>query len=390
MTATVPPAQLPALFSEEYTTDPYPTLAHYRETKPVTREHVDFHVVPEVWFVTEYETAKQVQADPRFVRRAPFEEDDPANFDSPAPEHTRIRGLVQKAFTHRRVQSLAEPIQRLTDSFIDGFAESGSADLVDRLSYPLPIAVICEMLGVPREDWEDVRERTRPILHGEWLEEREKGFRQTMPYLMELIQNKRSAPGEDLVSGLIQAQEAGDRLSDQEILPLLMSLLIAGYMTTSSLISSSVHSLLHNPHQLARLRAEPGLIHTAVEEFLRYQSSFATVSAFATEQTEVGGVSVAKGEAVLVSLHAANRDPKQFADPDRLDLGRNPNPHFAFSVGMHRCLGAPLARLEARIAVETILRRLPDLRLAGETPWHGYGIRALDRLPVEFVASSTD
>ncbi|KPI11986.1 Linalool 8-monooxygenase [Actinobacteria bacterium OK074] len=375
---------VPEIYGPRFVQDPYPTLAHLRGTEPVSWVRAPFLITDGAWLVTRYDLAKDVLGDARFGRRHPGEEGAP-NFDSDPPDHTRLRGLVLKAFTNRRVQALRTRIQQLTDGFVDGFAARGGAELVGEFALALPIAVICELLGVPEDEYDDVRRRTEGFGRGEEMEPRMRAFQLTIPYVTDLVARKRAAPGDDLTSALVAARDGENRLDEEELVNLLMTVLVAGYITTTRLISSGIHLLLGHPDQLGLLLRDPALITPAVEEFLRYETPFSSVATFPHEETELHGVRIRPGDTVLVSLHGANRDPRRFADPDRLDITRDPNPHLAFTTGMHRCLGAPLARMEAAVAIGTLVRRLPDLRPAGPSRWEGMGMRGIDALPVEFT-----
>ncbi len=360
--------------------DPYPGLARLRERGPAVRVQTSF--MGEVWLVSRYELARELLADPRFSRRR-ADDGEVAAVDSDPPDHTRIRKLVGKAFTHHRIQRLRPWVQNLVDGMLDELAASaGPVDLLDRLAYPLPIAVICEMLGAPESDRADVRERTEKILAGEVAENREEVYSRTKAYITRLIATKRANPGDDLTSALIAAREGGSRFTEPELVELGIALIAAGYATTTNLIGNGIHALLTNPDQLDLLRRQPALIDSAVEEFLRYESSFSAAGQIAKEDVEIEDLVIRQGDVVLISFCGANRDPLRFPDPDRLDITRGPNPHLAFSHGIHHCLGAPLARMEARIAIGTLVRRFPRVRLSGATRWRENIMRGLHELPV--------
>ncbi|WP_370942172.1 cytochrome P450 [Amycolatopsis sp. cg5] len=359
--------------------DPYPGLARLRELGPAVRAHTSF--MGEVWLVTRYDLARELLADPRFSRRRP-DDGEVAAVDSDPPDHTRIRRLVGKAFTHHRIQRLRGWVQELVDGMLDELDTEGPVDLLDRFAYRLPIAVICEMLGAPESDRDDVRARTEKILAGEVAENREEVYDRTKDYIVELIARKRAEPGEDLLSALIAARDGDAVLSEPELVELGIALIAAGYATTTNLIGNGIHALLTNPDQLALLRERPELIGSAVEEFLRYESSFSAAGQIAREDIETAGLRIRAGDVVLISFCGANRDPRRFPDPDRLDITRDPNPHLAFSHGIHHCLGAPLARLEAEIAIGTVVRRFPGLALAGPVSWRENIMRGLHALPV--------
>ncbi|RKT55612.1 cytochrome P450 family protein [Saccharothrix australiensis] len=374
MTSVIPLAESPVCAA-----DPYPRLARLRELGPAVRVQTAF--MGEVWLVTGYDLARELLADPRFSRRGP-EENAVAAVDSDPPDHTRIRKLVGKAFTHRRIQSLEPWLRALVDDMLDELPTTGVVDLLDRFAYPLPIAVISELLGAPAADRVDIRRRTEKILAGEVAENREEVYARTKEYVVGLIAAKRAEPGDDLMSALIAARDGDSRLSEPELVELGIALIAAGYATTTNLVGNGVHALLTHPDQLALLRARPELIEPAVEEFLRFESSFSAAGQIAREDVGVGDLTIRAGEVVLISFCGANRDPRRFPEPDRLDITRSPNPHLAFSHGIHHCLGAPLARLEARVAIDALVRRFPDLRLAGPVRWRENIMRGLHELPV--------
>ncbi|MFG1950385.1 cytochrome P450 [Micromonospora sp. NPDC048830] len=362
------------------TEDPYPGLDRLREAGPLVRVQTTF--MGEVWLVTRYDLARELLADLRFSRRRP-DDGEVAAVDSDPPDHTRIRKLVRQAFTLRRVTGLRGWVQELVDGMLDELETDRPVDLLDRFAYPLPIAVICEMLGAPAEDRADVRARTEKILAGEVAENREEVYERTKQYIVDLIETKRRSPGNDLMSALIAAHDGGERLSGPELVELGIALIAAGYATTTNLIGNGIHALLTNPGQHSLLKQHPELIGTAVEEFLRYESSFSAAGQIAKEDVNLeDGTVIRKGDVVLVSFGGANRDPRRFPDPHRLDITRDPNPHLAFSHGIHHCLGAPLARMEAQVAIGTIVRRFPSMRLAGEVRWRANIMRGLHELPV--------
>ncbi|MFJ8957554.1 cytochrome P450 [Streptomyces sp. NPDC102381] len=371
---TVPLADSPIAVA-----DPYPGLDRLRQEGPLVRVETTF--MGEVWLVTRYDLARELLADLRFSRRR--DDDGPvAAVDSDPPDHTRIRRLVRKAFTHRRIEELRDWVQALVDGMLDGLETDRPIDLLDRFAYPLPIAVICEMLGAPAKDRADVRARTEKILAGEVEENREDVYARTKEYIVDLIAQKRRAPGDDLMSGLIAARDGGERLSEPELVELGIALIAAGYATTTNLIGNGVHALLTHPAQHALLKERPELIGSAVEEFLRYESSFSAAGQIAREDVQVEGMTIRKGEVLLVSFCGANHDPAKFPDPHRLDITRETSGHLAFSHGIHHCLGAPLARLEAQVAIGTLVRRFPDIRLAGPVRWRENIMRGLHKLPV--------
>ena len=307
------------------------------------------------------------------------------------PDHTRLRRLVSKAFTPPRAEALAPRVEELVDELLEPAVRRGSIELLQELAYPLPARVICDLLGVPRGDDELVVRLApalatgldpSPMRTAEAVAAADRAVVELTEYLDGLIESKRRAPGDDLLSALLAAEDDGDTLTHEELVGTVVLLLIAGHETTANLIGNGVLALLRHPAQLARLRNDPGLDRTAVEELLRYDSPVQMTQRIALAPVELGDVTVPAGHMVIACLGAANRDPAVFERPDELDVGRSPNPHVALSGGAHFCLGAPLARMEARIAVPAIVRRLPGLRLAGPPPRRrpSFTIRALQRL----------
>jgi cytochrome P450 len=319
------------------------------------------------------------------------------------PDHTRLRRLVSKAFTPRRVAEFEPRVQQLTDRLIDSFAGRGSADLIHEFAFPLPIYAICDLLGVPAEDQDDFRDWAGMMIrHGGGPRGGvARAVKRMRGYLAELIHRKRAAlaerpePGEDLISGLIRASDHGEHLTENEAAAMAFILLFAGFETTVNLIGNGTYALLRNPGERARLqgalhRGDTALLGTAVEELLRYDGPVELATwRFATTELAIGGTVIPAGDPVLVVLAAADRDPARFAGPDVLDLARRDNPHLGFGHGIHYCLGAPLARLEGRSALATLLGRLPDLELAAapdDLRWRGGLImRGLRELPVRFT-----
>ncbi len=318
------------------------------------------------------------------------------------PEHTRLRKLVQPSFTASAIETLRPRIQQIVDDLLDAAeavaAERGERapnrqmELISQFSYPLPITVICDMLGIPPEDREQTRRWSENLLSAqspERMEEIGRNIGEFIAYLRQLFTQKRENPGDDLISQLLQVEVDGDRLTEDEVLAMVFILFVAGHITTVNLIANGVFALLTNPEQAAKLRSDPGLVTNAVEEILRYYGPAETTTArFAREDVELGGQAIAKGEPLLVVLAAADRDPTRFADPQAFDITRDDaNRHIAFGKGIHACLGAPLARLEGQIAIETLFRRYPDLRLAvpeDEITWSPSFLRSLTGLPLLF------
>ena len=310
------------------------------------------------------------------------------------PTHTRLRLLVNKAFTPRRVEGLRPRIQAIVDALLDAITDKGQVELIRDFAYILPVTVIAELLGVPPQDREMIKhcsdEITLFIFGAIGVADRRQraqhALLELVDYLRTIIEARRQAPRDDLISALLAAKERDDLLSEDEIIATCVLVLFGGHETTTNLISSSVHALLRHPDQMHKLRNDPSLITTAVEEFLRYDGPSKSMVRLALEDYELRGKQIRQGQRLLLVQSAANHDPEQFADPDRLDITRQPNLHVAFGYGIHFCLGAPLARIETQIAINTVLHRLPGLRLQTEDlEWHPTIVsRALKALPVAF------
>ena len=333
-----------------------------------------------------------IDPDQRLLRTPSFLVLDP-------PDHTRLRGLVSKAFTPKVVDGLRPRIQGLVDDLLDVVAGRGSMDVIEELAYPLPVVVICEMLGVPAEDRDTFKEWSRELARSldpeevvppEVVARRRRAGDSFLDYFRALIEERRRRPQEDLLSALIVAEEAGDKLTEDELLATCILLLVAGHETTVNLIGNGTLALLRHPDQLERLRDDPALAQSAVEELLRYDPPVQFTGRTALQDMEIGGVTIQKGQQTVLLLASANRDPDQFPDPDRLDIARADNHHIGFGFGIHFCLGAPLARVEGEIVFGTLARRLRGLELRTEAPEYKENIilRGLRALPVGFTAGS--
>ncbi|GHC62218.1 cytochrome P450 family protein [Streptomyces flavofungini] len=408
-----PRPSAPDLFTWEFASNPYPAYSWLREHAPVHRTELPSGV--EAWLVTRYADARQALADQRLSKN-PAHHDEPAHakgktgipgerkaelmthlLNIDPPDHTRLRRLVSKAFTPRRVAEFAPRVQELTDQLIDRFGEKGEADLIHEFAFPLPIYAICDLLGVPREDQDDFRDWAGMMIrHGGGPRGGvARSVKKMRNYLADLIHRKRADPGDDLISGLIRASDHGEHLTENEAAAMAFILLFAGFETTVNLIGNGTYALLTHPEQRAELQrslgaGETALLETGVEELLRFDGPVELATwRFATEPLRIGGQDIAAGDPVLVVLAAADRDPARFPDPDLLDLSRVDNQHLGYGHGIHYCLGAPLARLEGQTALATLLRRLPDLQLAVEPEelrWRGGLImRGLRTLPVTFT-----
>ena len=395
-------------FKDHPSDDPYPHYARLRGSCPVVQLAQASRLRP--YLITRHEDVKAALGDPRLSK-------DPRKgkqalvdaglahlyFDPRAslshhmlavdpPDHTRLRKVVSAQFTTRRIAALEPQVQRFTDELIDTFAGAGEADLVRDFANQLPALVIAELLGVPGADRDVFRTWAQDSLLPPHEPRQRAALGSLTEYLEEALERTRSAPGDDLLSALLSSEEA-DRLSEREVVGTGVLMLLAGNDTTANLIGNGTLALLTHPGQLDLLRERPELIPEAVEEFLRYDAPVERATLrFAADKMELGGAVIPEGSVVYVGLGSANRDPEAFPEPDLLDVTRRPRGHVAFGYGIHFCLGAPLARLEARIAFETLLRRLPGLRLAVPPEELGHRrstiMRGLERLPVRFTANS--
>jgi len=387
----------------DFTRDPYPVYAKLRAEAPVHR--VLDPDGEEVWLVVGHDACRAAFTDPRLSRDwmrsgdisqiVNTEQDQPAlahMLMSDPPDHTRLRRLVTREFTPRRIDALAPRIQQVTDELLDAMLAGPDrrADLIASFAFPLPMTVICELLGVPELDRNAFSAWSNEMVARTSPEAEALAYQEMPAYLAELIAAKRAKPGEDLLSAMIQTvDEGGDRLSPNELIGMSVLILIAGHETTVNLIGNGIRGLFAHPDQLADLRADFGLMDGAVEEMLRYDGPVeACTDRLALEDVEMGGRTIPAGSTVLIVMADADRDPARFDEPDRLDIRRDARGHIAFGHGLHYCLGAPLARMEGRIALRTLLERCPDLALdADETglPWvPGLLIRGVRRLPVRW------
>ncbi|MGW5491343.1 cytochrome P450 family protein [Streptomyces olivaceoviridis] len=389
-----------------FVADPFPLYRRLREEGPVRRAIIAGGL--DAWLVTRYEDGLAAlsdprlssdvrdASDPRLIEQLPeFERESMLStmLRSDPPDHTRLRRLVSKAFTARRVAGLRPRIQEITDRLLDAVVPAGRAELVADFALPLPVTVISELLGVPVDDRYDFQRWTDAMLvRGEEMPDPvvvDEAWHRMRAYLAKHLEAKRARPGDDLLSALINAHDHEQRLSHDELIAMTFLLLVAGYITTVNLIAGGIAALLTHPGQLALLRDRPELLPDAIEEFLRYDGPVSPgIARFAREDVEIAGVTVPRGATVLIASAIADRDPARFAEPERLDITRRDNGHLAFGHGIHYCLGAPLARLEGQVAVGTVLRRLPDLALAvppAQLAWRPGGLRGPARLPVTFT-----
>nr|WP_235945768.1 cytochrome P450 [Saccharibacillus alkalitolerans] len=384
-----------ALFTPGFAQDPYPVYARMREEEPIAK--LMFPDGQFGWMITRYEDAVDVLKDNRFIKDMTkifgngYQSIFTSNmlFSDP-PDHRRLRGLVQQGFTPKLVESMREHIQQIADGLLDAVEGRSEMSLIDDFAFPLPIIVISEILGVPIEDQDKFRVWSNSIIGASNSEEGPQVYQHMQEftaYLGQWFEKVRQEPGDDLISQLIMAEEAGEKLSEQEIYGVVALLIIAGHETTVNLIGNGMISLLQHPDQLRKLQEDPSLVKGAIEEMLRYNGpvEFST-SRWAGEDLEFRGHQMKRGDLVVVALDSADRDGEQFADPDLFDITRERSRHLAFGHGIHMCLGAPLARLEGEIAVNTLLRRFPNIRLredAGELEWRpGMIVRGVKEIPL--------
>jgi cytochrome P450 len=393
--------------------DPHPTFAKMREEAPIYHlRHMELGSYP--WMVTRYDDAISLLNDERFtkdfVKIAAYgdggkrsSEDDYMMQAAAAinrhmltldpPDHTRLRNLIHKAFTPRMIRELEVRIREITNELIDGMVAKGEADFIADFAFPLPVTVIAELLGIPREDRDRFRWWSQTIImggtSGSNLDDVGAAAIEFIMYFHEQFDARREQPKDDLITALVQAEEAGDKLDQQELISMVFLLLVAGHETTVNLLGNGMLALLEHPAQKAQLRERPELMKTAVDELLRYDGPVGvSTMRWALEDVEYYGEHIKAGEMVVASLLAANRDPSVFANPNDLDLARTPNKHIAFGNGIHYCVGAPLARIEGAVAFELLLNRLPNMALtvdAAQLEWNPTVLlHGMKRMPVTF------
>ncbi|KUM95287.1 hypothetical protein AQI95_43280 [Streptomyces yokosukanensis] len=392
------------LSSELFHTDQYATYRDILEQRPVTK--VRFYDGSFVWLVNRYEDVRAALSDPR-LSNDPTKQSDidlaaatgiPSDlveyfqrnmFRSDEPDHGRLRKLVTKEFTMRRINALRPRIQEIAEDLLEKFAATGGGDLVSALARPLPLTVMCELLGVPEEDRADFQTWSQHVVESDpaFAERNAVSYRSLFECVRSLIRRRRDEPGEDLLSALVDLRDSGDHLSEDELVSTVFLLLVAGIETTVNVLGTGAFLLLTHPDQLARLRADSGLTGSAVEEMLRYMAPIEMTSRHSLEPLEIGGVSIDAHSTVLINLAAANRDPARFEDPQAFRVDRNDGSHLTFGHGIHYCLGAALARAEAEITFEVLLKHFPELELAvptSELTWRHVFMRGPVELPVSW------
>lgn len=390
--------------------DPYPGYRRLREVDPVHRSPLGY------WLLTRYADVALAERDPRFGRGFGLAENDLmlealGGSGSPVvaemsrwmllmdpPDHTRLRTLVSAAFYPRALEAVRPRIGQIADQLLSTAAESGTMDLIADFAYLLPVTVISQMLGLPIEDHRQCREwadalgqALDPFQTPERVARASTAVAGLTTYIRRTVDERRRNPGPDILSALIAVEQEGDRLSEEELVSTVNLLFLAGHETTVNLIGNGMLALLRNPDQMDRLRSQPQLIQGAVEELLRYDSPVQLQRRWARQDIEIGEASIAAGDRLVLLIGAGNRDPARFANPDELDVGRGGVKPLSFGGGIHFCLGAMLARIEAQIAISTLLSRLPGLELVTEEPqWRpGIVLRGLKALPVSFSPPTT-
>ncbi|AKJ00990.1 cytochrome P450 [Archangium gephyra] len=385
------------LFSDEVRRNPYPAYEQLRSRSPVLHEpHSD------LWMVFDYESVKRALQDHEAfssIVAPPSAMTSQWLVFADPPRHSKLRALLLRAFTPRAVASLEPRILALSHELLDRTMARGEMDLAEDFSVPLPLRVIAEMLGVPTTDlphfkrWSDVMMALGYAVAGSEEAARvQREFSEVTEemrvYVRDLAGQRRETPREDLLTRLVEAEVEGERLTEDELLGFVQLLLSAGHETTTNLLNNALLCFLEHPEQLARLRAEPALLPSAIEEVLRYRSPVQAMFRVTRSEVSLHGQVIPPGKMVLAMIGSANRDPRKFQDPDRFDISREPNPHIAFGHGIHFCIGAPLSRLEARVGLSVLLERMRDVALASDAPWEprrAIHVHGPTRLPIRFT-----
>lgn len=403
------------LYSKEFRQNSHAVFAQMRAEAPLIKQ-IGIDGETPIWFVTRYAEAQQVLLDDKHFVRDPrlvfTQEQIERIFGNLNPQvdqmmnnhmlnrdgedHRRLRSIVSKAFTPKVIQSMRPRIEKIAQDLLDKVIPSGKMELVSQYAFPLPITVIAELLGIPLDNQNQFRiwsnAFVRPAITPEEQQEAMRLLMEFAMYMQQLVAERRRQPGNDLLSGLIHAEEGGDRLDESELFSMLSLLIVAGHETTVSLIGDTVLALLQHPETLQEIKGNPQVIPSAIEEFLRYDSPVErTLTRFVSQELEFAGQQFQRGDLVIVILGSANRDEAQFPSSAELDIHRKQNAHIAFGKGSHYCLGAPLARLEGEIAVRVLFERIPDLELdisPEELDWRDVPLfHSLVRLPVKWKPS---
>ena len=407
MNLTMSPYEKIDITNRAFKADPFPFYAYLRAEAPVFRVDVPYPLKRPVWIISRYDDVLAAVKDERFAKDkrnamtpeqlgkqpytpAAFKALERTMLDLDAPDHTRLRGLVHKAFTPKLVEQMRTRVDRISNNLLDAIERKGEANLIKDYALPIPLTIIAEILGIPKEDSHKFHGWATKMLA---IQSPISALLATpsllifMRYLRKLFKERRAEPQDDLITALVQAEEAGDQLSEDELLAMVFILLIAGHETTVNLIGTGTLELLRHPDQLERLRENPALLKPAVEELLRFVTPVETATErYAREDIMIASVTIPKGEMIFAALASANRDEHVFVDPDTLDITREPNRHLSFGQGAHYCVGAPLARLEGSIAIHNLIERFPNLRLGTSSEqlvWRkGMTLRGLEALPV--------
>lgn len=395
--------------TDEFLSNPYPTFDEMRSTAPIF-----WSKKSKYWLVSDYEIGNEATKDLRFEKHLEnWNQVNPITKMLPGPshlikarsswminenppKHTHLRSLVNKAFSPKMIQQMQEKIQTCADRLIDNVVAAGKMEFIGEFAFLLPITVITQMLGVPSQDhekfrvWSNILTQTvepTAITDMRVLNASNHAHDELAKYLKPLVDERRKNPQSDLISALVTAEVDGAKLSEEDVIGNAMLMLVAGHETTVNLISNGLLALLQHPDQLKLLKEDPELIDSAIEEFLRYDSPVQTVRRLAGEDMEFHGEHLRKGDMLIIFLGACNRDPKAFENADKCDITRKENKHIAFSSGIHHCLGATLARVEGKIAINTLLRRLPNIRLKPEQKFvykRPFNLRGLKEMHVLF------
>src|SRR6266705_1507463 len=395
--------------SATFKANPFPFYAQLRAEAPVFPVTVPMPTKQRAWLITRYSDVQDVLKDARFAKNprnamspeqlkkrpwipSMFKPLEQNMLDLDSPDHTRLRALVHNAFTPRLIEQMRDQIQALTNELLERAEPNGGMDLIADFALPLPLTMIGRILGVPAEDNQKFHRWSKTLISGGTnrnLFVLIPSIMSFMGYLKKLIKERRAYSKDDLVTALVQAKDGSDQLSEDEILAMIFLLLVAGHETTVNLIGSGSLALLEHPDQLAKLRSEPALIKTAIEELVRFVCPVEMATErYAREDITIAQTTIPRGELVMAVIGSANRDANYFDHPDSLDITRKNNKHLAFGQGAHYCLGASLARLEGQIAISTLVQRMPNLRLSlapDQLRWRGtFILRGLEALPVSF------